>query len=474
VSSHVNYNRVFTVAGDQTEVVANLVTSINAFSAGYVVTTDWRSWVLIKQRESNKQQWIIAALLLLFFRFIFFWTQEREYSLALDFDRLSAASTRVRVTGVSSPDMASHVETLLRASAHRLAVSADLHSTFVASPLGHAVLKAPVGLPAADALHDGDDEAPDSPGRVRAACVRCQCQDFVAGAEHDKCAVCGHDGSTAHSMLCPPAMPDEPTEWAACALGPGKLLVAGGQQGGLSISSTWSFQPPAGWTPEAELPEPRFSGKLLPTSESSAMLIGSRNASHEPDGKTFVWSGREGWSDGPNLPIPIAEVAAVRVADGAVIVAGGRDREGHPCASTFVLAGGIWSELAPLPEPLWGTSLVVSPDANLLAVGGMSASGEVTSVWTFDAHTGSWVAHSRMPIPVREAVCEFVEAEGHPVLCVSGGINTADQIGETTSMVFAPPPVSKWIHVDPSYGRMRAARYRRRPVQIGRTIYMVR
>lgn len=71
MSGQLNYNRVFTVSGERSVVLSNLVGSIQAAPAGYAVTTNWTTWVLVKQRQNNKQQWVLTGLLLLFFRFIF-------------------------------------------------------------------------------------------------------------------------------------------------------------------------------------------------------------------------------------------------------------------------------------------------------------------------------------------------------------------------------------------------------------------
>ena len=397
----------------------------------------------------------------------------------MEFDALTPTSTRIRITGVTSPEMAAHVESLLGTSAHqyefqRAATQAELRQEVVTSPLGHLVIKPAAGSPEGRAADEPiGPEAPDQGTMVRAACFRCACQDFQPGPEHDRCAVCGHLGSTSHTVLCPPAIPSAVRDWAGVALRPGLLLIVGGTDGGSATEASWRFHASSGWSRAHDLPEPRVGGQLVAMTPASAILVGSVEANGMPDGRTYIWEQEQGWRPGPDMPQRISAVGATVTADGSVVAAGGLDGERTPTDATFVLSGGLWAVFARLPQPRSGISLAVSPNAELYALGGCGATFETASVFTYDAPTAAWVDHSRMPIPVTKAVSVFVENSGQTVLGVAGGTNQADPFGESTSMVYAPAS-SKWMQFDPAYGRLRPARYGRRLIQRGLLAYMVR
>ncbi|MEI7889604.1 MAG: hypothetical protein WCI34_04770, partial [Actinomycetes bacterium] len=234
----VNYNRILQTPTRRADVIQALVPSIQAADRGYVVTTDWRTWVRVDQTTTDKRPWIIAAFMFIFLDFFFFWTGSKQSVLGIDMDE-TVNGTTLRITGMCSHELAQHIEAFVGHQA-QLAPSGQ-----PADPSSHIQISAGAG--AYNIVHAGPTQTAQPAAavgasplvpveeaqsvRTRAACTRCDCQDFEPSATQGVCS-CGHDAALVHGLMCPPPKPSGATEWASLRIDLDRILVCGGLDGG--------------------------------------------------------------------------------------------------------------------------------------------------------------------------------------------------------------------------------------------------
>jgi hypothetical protein len=181
-----------------------------------------------------------------------------------------------------------------------------------------------------------------------------------------------------------PAMHQARDSHTATLLPNGKLLVAGGHDGG-RLGSAELYDPALGaWVDAAPLPE-AFLGHSATLLPNGTLLISGGDV---PTGPGAVGSahaaiydpGRDSWAMAASMVTARIGQAAVVLADRRVFVTGGGalgypDPNPFSSAEIYDVATGVWMEAAPMNTPRTGHAAVLLPNGAVLVIGGSTSGG---------------------------------------------------------------------------------------------------
>lgn len=334
-----NYSTVTNSRVPRERLIRALVTSVQGHGS-YAVQTDWRTQILISQKQVNKKSWALTAALLVLFGWIFFWLDGNQPSaLTLLFDQ-ELSGTTIRITGFASPELISHINSVLEAERRQLETEAPGSSAteLVESGQGHIVLTSRTGIGAAP-VAELPPEAATPSDRARAACVQCDCQDFTPAADTVGYCACGHI-SQMHNLICLPDRPQPTREFAAVALELGRILVVGGMRDGLPCAECSLYEAQGNvWRRLAPPPLPVARGTLVALAAERVALV-TAVAADGPVAPLVYDLATDSWTDLPQLRFPRSDGAVCALGDGGIAVVGGRQADG--CVSGhFALPPGL-------------------------------------------------------------------------------------------------------------------------------------
>lgn len=198
---------------------------------------------------------------------------------------------------------------------------------------------------------------------------------------------------------------------AAAALGGGRVLVAGGSNGG-ALSSAYVYDDTTGaWTSAAPLPVPTQAGSAAPISANRALFIGgvgtfagagtARSNVYQYDGATNAWSPVAPLSTARynSAAAPIEGGMATGMATGRVLVVGGTDFAGAitTAAEVYDASTGAWSTVAPMPQARGSAAAAPIGNGRVLVVGGYTLAGVASNAaQIYDSVTNTWSVAASM------------------------------------------------------------------------------
>jgi len=151
----------------------------------------------------------------------------------------------------------------------------------------------------------------------------------------------------------------------------------------------------------------------------------------------------QGWSSGPTLPEAVQEMHGA-VLHGRIYIAGGFHHGPGVSETTYRLepgAGG-WRQVGNLPAPRHHMPLAAVGDS-LYAVGGLSPSGPVATLWLYDETADRWI--ERASLPEARGASAATEAGGRLILV--GGMGDGAKLLD--SIAIYDPTANRWHHGAP-------------------------
>ncbi|MHB1844173.1 MAG: Kelch repeat-containing protein [Deltaproteobacteria bacterium] len=197
-----------------------------------------------------------------------------------------------------------------------------------------------------------------------------------------------------------------PRTWAGAAAVPGAILVAGGDEDGLSdgTSSVERFDLTSGiWSAAPPLPKPIWALAVAAGPDGTAYAVGGiAGVDSSPLASVEGYPpGAPGWRSLAPLATPRSFLGAAVGGDGRLYAAGG-------CAlgcsavfdrvEAFDPSTGSWTAVAPLPTARAQLAVTSGPDGRIYALGGIDAEGvPLAAVEAFDPSTGRWTSLAPLP-----------------------------------------------------------------------------
>jgi uncharacterized protein (TIGR03437 family) len=186
----------------------------------------------------------------------------------------------------------------------------------------------------------------------------------------------------------------------------GKVLVAGGNTGGASITGSAEVYDPAtgAWNPTGNLNTPRQqhiavklqNGKVLVAGGGSTNPVRSLTSAELYDPQTGTWSVTGDMNTSRANPV------AVLLQNGKVLVAGGVTQPGFTfiqTAEVYDPATGKWSSAGTLNSLHGFATLTLLPNGKALIVGGLDQNGAVKSCELYDPAANTWTSTGDLPTP---------------------------------------------------------------------------
>lgn len=165
----------------------------------------------------------------------------------------------------------------------------------------------------------------------------------------------------------------------------GKILVAGGiGQGHAALSRAAIYDPSTGkWSSTGSMATPRSFGALAALHDGHVIAAGGYDGKELSSAEEYnPVTGT--WSAIASLPSARSGLSALTMDDGDVIVVGDNNN-----AAIYNPARNAWTETGGSSAPFSLVSLT-SVDGDVLAVGGISATGSTALVEVYDPATGKW------------------------------------------------------------------------------------
>ena len=190
----------------------------------------------------------------------------------------------------------------------------------------------------------------------------------------------------------------------ATLLGVGKVLVAGGTDGGdvsSFLTSAELYNPASGtWTSTGSMTTPRASANASLLKNGKVLVAGGDNGgSPSNSGPTFLSSAElynpasGTWSSTGAMTTPRSQAAATVLQDGAVLEAGGESADSNDAvvasAEVYDPASGTWSSAGTMTTPRAGATANLLRDGEVLVAGGNSNTGFLSSAELFHGQAQS-------------------------------------------------------------------------------------
>lgn len=225
------------------------------------------------------------------------------------------------------------------------------------------------------------------------------------------------------------AMNTARAEHTATLLPDGKVLVAGGADAGVSLSSAELFDPAAGtWTVTGSLTTARYAhtAGLLPNGQ--VLVTGGYNGGMLSSAELYNPATGTWTNTGAMNNARIAHTETL-LPNGQVLVAGGENFSGDPYppnAELYDPATGIWMPTGALNIPRRYHSAILLPNGKVLVAGGYNSNdgGDLSSAELFDPATGTWTTTGSL-VNAREDHTATLLPNGK-VLLAGGGVATAE------------------------------------------------
>lgn len=242
-----------------------------------------------------------------------------------------------------------------------------------------------------------------------------------------------------------PAMAHAHAYGAAAQLANGDVLLVGGMDGGPTLTTNAvDIYSAAGnsWTAGAALPGPgRYAMTATALGDGRILVAGGNDGtggSTAALSAVAIYTSGSGWSTAESMKVARFDAAAVRLADGRVLVSGGSDATGAPLASAEIYdpATGHWTLTGSMRNARYGGTMTLLNSGWVLAAGGLSGGSSTGSSEIYDPGTGSWSPTGWM-VSGRRYQSAVLLSDGS-VLAV-GGHGTAEGPFLTSAEVFTPP-----------------------------------
>lgn len=252
----------------------------------------------------------------------------------------------------------------------------------------------------------------------------------------------------------------------ATVLGDGRVLIAGGDDGGTAvdaiIASVELYDPSTGgWSSAGSMARQRTRHVALALQDGRILVGGGGGIIHveeidEPLILTEVFDpSTDTWSPAGRMAKARDRFAAALLADGRVLAAAGNDGRAIPesilvSAEVYDPASGTWSPTGDMAHARQGHTATTLTDGRVLLAGGEDNSGVLASAEVYDPSTGTWSPTGDMA-EARERHTAIALEDGR--VLVAGG---RGESGPLASAEVYDPATGTWT----STGEMAEARLR--------------
>jgi N-acetylneuraminic acid mutarotase len=204
------------------------------------------------------------------------------------------------------------------------------------------------------------------------------------------------------------SMPVARASHTASLLRNGKVLVAGGADGGgYSLASAALYDPATGaWNTVGAMPGPGAGHTATLLLDGKVLVAGGSYFDGSGSGGLFsaaLFDLATGtWAATGSMPVQRGGHTASLLPNGKVLVAGGSYWTGFnltvlASAALYDPATGAWSATGSMPEARWDHTATVLPNGKVLVAGG-NRFGTLASALLYDPAKGTWAATGSMPV----------------------------------------------------------------------------
>jgi outer membrane protein OmpA-like peptidoglycan-associated protein len=179
----------------------------------------------------------------------------------------------------------------------------------------------------------------------------------------------------------------------ATLLTDGRILLAGGREGGTALASVELLDPARGTVQgAAPLEGARSDHTATLLSDGRVLVAGGRDGAGAALATCELWDPVTGiWTSGPALLLARSRHTATRLASGEVLVAGGQDAAGPiPAVERLAADASGWSAAAPLGEARASHDAVLLADDTVLVTGGDGGSGPIATSERYAPGPDAW------------------------------------------------------------------------------------
>ena len=242
-----------------------------------------------------------------------------------------------------------------------------------------------------------------------------------------------------------PAMAHAHAYGAGAQLANGDLLVIAGMDGSDALTTNAvDIYSASGnvWSAGAPLPGAgRYALTATALGDGRILVAGGDDGSSGGTAAmsaAAIYTAGSGWSSVESMKVARFDQAAVRLKDGRVLVSGGSDAAGAPLASAEIYdpATGHWTPTGSMRTARYGHTLTVLSNGWVLAAGGQANGASTGSSEIYDPATGSWSPTGWM-IGARRYHSATPLADGS--VLVVGGHGGDSSAYLATAEVFTPP-----------------------------------
>jgi len=240
----------------------------------------------------------------------------------------------------------------------------------------------------------------------------------------------------------------------ATLLPSGNVLVAGGYNGG-ELADAELYNPAAGaWTATGNLNTGRgfHTATLLPNGK---VLAAGGSGSGGTLASTELYNPATGaWTATGNLNAARYWHTATLLPNGKILVAGGWGSGGHlASAELYNPDTGAWTATGNLNAARYWHTATLLPDGKVLVAGGLNIGGTLASAELYDPATGVWIATGNLNTARRYHTATLLP---NGKVLAAGGVNSS---GELAGAELYDPAANGGVGAWTATGNLTAARY---------------
>jgi Galactose oxidase, central domain/Kelch motif len=195
----------------------------------------------------------------------------------------------------------------------------------------------------------------------------------------------------------------------AVVLRTGKVLIIGGFDNNISLSSTELFSPRSGeWNPTGSMITSRSSFSATVLRNGKVLVVGGFNVDNPSTGgsktaKAEIYDPHTGtWHAAAPMHHTREGHTATLLRDGTVLVVGGASDEGDGVQASAELYNprtNTWASTTPMDTARFLHTATRLRDGRVLVIGGDNTEGTTDTAELYDPHTGSWEPAASLSTP---------------------------------------------------------------------------